>query len=65
MITVATYPNPTDAYIAKGLLESCGIHCEIRHEHVQQLLPIGAVELLVVEQDATRAREILTNGGPS
>lgn len=61
MITIASYANATDAYIAKGLLESQGIRCELKNENIPQTLPIGSVELMVNEQDADRAVEILEN----
>lgn len=59
MITVASYANPTEAYIAKGLLESEGIHCVLKNENLPQTLPVGSVELMVNDEDADRAQSIL------
>lgn len=59
MITIASYNSATEAYIAKGYLESQGIRCQIRNENVPQTLPIGAVELLVDEKDADKALALL------
>lgn len=59
MITIAVYDNAIDANIAKGLLESNDIHCQILHEMIAQTLPVGGVELQVDEEDQKRAQEIL------
>lgn len=60
MITIASYHSVTEAHIAKGLLESQGIHCIIKNENVSQTLPIGAVELMVDEKDMEKAQAVLS-----
>jgi hypothetical protein len=59
MITIAVYHNSIDAHIAKGLLESEGIQCQIMNEMASQTLAIGNIELMVQESDAERAQAIL------
>jgi len=60
MITIATYDNASEAYIAKGLLEANGIHCQIANDNVAQALPLqGAIELRVNAADAEKAQQIL------
>lgn len=61
MITIAEYINTTDAYIAKGLLESEGIPCELKNEMIGQTLPVGGVLLQVNEEDVERAQTILND----
>lgn len=62
MVTIETYDNVSEAYIAKGLLESHGIKCLIKNEYISQILPpLGAIELQVAEEDLEEARRILAN----
>jgi len=68
MITVAAFPDPAHAHIARGFLEAEGIDSEIADEHVVGIHwlysnAIGGVKLLVPETDVARARELL--GGRS
>lgn len=60
MITIATYDNAAEAYIAKGLLENCGIRCMVCNDNVAIALPLqGAIELQVHAEDSEKARQIL------
>lgn len=61
MIVIATYPDATEAYAAKNLLESSGIHCQLRGDALAEMETINNIELLVAAKDATLAEEILAN----
>lgn len=58
MTTIATYSNITEAHIAKGMLESEGIKCQLKNELIAQTLPVG-IELTVAESDVESALAIL------
>lgn len=66
LVVVETYPNTMQAHIARGLLESHGIHATILHEHSLSTasFTIGEVPLMVDEENYIRAREILTDELP-
>jgi hypothetical protein len=54
-----------EALVVKGLLESEGIMCSLSSDVPHSVLPLninglGAVRISVAEQDAERAREILS-----
>ena len=64
MLTIATYPEPTRAHIAKALLESEGIPCRVVDEFTAGAYwllsnAIGGVKLQVAPEDMDRARAIL------
>lgn len=59
MITIATFDNASEAYVAKGLLEANGITCQLKNDLVAQTLPIGGVELQVAVEHAEQARQLL------
>ena len=64
LITIANFPYPIDANLAKTRLEAEGIDCFLINEHITGLnwfwVPaIGGVGLQVRESDAERAMEIL------
>lgn len=65
LVTVATFLNPTNAHIAKGLLEEEGLDAVILDENMGNILPgllmisEGGIPLQVREEDAERAKEIL------
>ncbi len=61
MIMIETYTNATDAYRAKDLLESNGVHCELRKDTLSVAEPLGNIELLVAPKDAQAARDVLAN----
>jgi hypothetical protein len=64
LITIANFPYPIDANLAKSRLEAEGIDCVLTNEHIAGMnwywpLAIGGVGLQVAESDAERAVEIL------
>ncbi|MFI3330389.1 MAG: DUF2007 domain-containing protein [Rikenellaceae bacterium] len=66
IIVLERFNEVSRAEIIKALLESNGIECSLAHETIQTVLPyissgVAPVELLVREEDAERAREILTS----
>lgn len=72
LITVATFSQPTEAYILKGRLEAEGIPCFLGDEHIIAAQPlysvaVGGVKLQVTEGDAQEAMEMLARirGGTS
>ena len=65
-IVLQTFTNYIDAHIVKGRLESEGIQCWLRDEHLSGLIvdpiltnAIAGIKLMVPEQDVARATEIL------
>jgi hypothetical protein len=63
---VGTFARPQEAEVARGLLESEGIPVAMLGAHVAALglgPAVAAVRLLVPEQDAALARDLL-RGGP-
>lgn len=65
LTTVATYLNPWDAHVMRGLLESEGIAASLAGEHHvwanwQWSLALGGVRLQVPAKDADTATEILS-----
>lgn len=64
LITIASYPQPIEAHIAKGRLEAEGILCFLGDENIVSVHPfysnaVGGVKLKVREAEAERAVEIL------
>jgi hypothetical protein len=67
-VSIQTFLYPQDAYIVKGLLESEGIDAFLKDEMTTQVFnfysnAIGGVKLLVPEEQADKAREILKKNG--
>ncbi|AAO90018.1 CBU_0469 family Dot/Icm T4SS effector [Coxiella burnetii] len=60
MIIIETYTDAVDAYNAKALLESNGIHCELKN-HLLSGEPLEKIELSVGEKDVKLARDVLAN----
>ena len=61
LVVVGTYPGELSASLAKTALEAAGIESMIRNYNALQY-PAGlGFELLVTSDDATQAREILSN----
>jgi hypothetical protein len=58
---------PSEVYMAKNLLETEGIETFIKDELTSQVIgfstALGGVKLMVHENDAPRALELLTAGG--
>ena len=66
-VTVATFWHPTEAHLARLKLESEGIDCFLSDENIVTTYwlyanAVGGVKLLVREQDAPRAAELLRRG---
>ncbi len=57
--TVASFQNVQKAHIAKGLLESEGIDCQLSNETIVQLMAVGSVELQVNDQQFDQALSLL------
>ena len=67
-LVVATFTLPTEAEMARGLLESNGIDALVRDAGLVGVHPwlsnaIGGVKLVVSSDDAELAREILEDAG--
>jgi len=67
LVTIATYTVATDAYIAKGLLESAGITCFIFDENMSFVYSnaVGGIKLKVPSSQRILASEILKQSGES
>jgi hypothetical protein len=60
MVTVGRFESPIEAQMAKGMLESAGIHCQRVGENVNSLLQAAfRVRLQVLEEDEAAARELM------
>ena len=63
-VTVGKFLEPTNAQMAKGVLESAGIECFLQGENANSLLALAfRARLLVHKQDEEAAREILGGAG--
>jgi hypothetical protein len=60
LLKVFDSEQEAEAMVVKGLLESEGIECEIRGiDLTQDVMPIGGSVVLVREEDAPRALQII------
>lgn len=64
-VTVATYNNPVEAHISRGLMESEGIPARLESEHHvwanwQMSQALGGVRVLVPAPMVKQAREVLS-----
>jgi hypothetical protein len=64
-VTVARFPTPHEAHLARLRLEASGIEAFVVDEHVNSLMPlygpaVGYVKLQVAGDDAEAAREALS-----
>src|SRR5438067_3316126 len=60
LVRVFDTEQESEAMVVSGLLESQGLDCEITAlDAPQEVLPIGGTVILVREEDAQRAREII------
>ena len=60
LVRVFDAEQESEAMVVSGLLESEGIDCEVTAlDAPQDVLPIGGTVILVREEDAERAREII------
>lgn len=64
MVEVAWFESPAEAQMAKGMLESAGIECELAGEHANQLIPSAfGARLQVDAKDEAAARRLLAEAG--
>ena len=62
LVRVFDAEQESEALVVSGLLESQGIDCEVTAlDAPQDVLPIGGTVILVREEDAQRAREIISS----
>jgi predicted RNA-binding Zn-ribbon protein involved in translation (DUF1610 family) len=64
LVSIASFPQPIEAHIAKGRLEAEGIMCFLGDEHIVSVHPfyshaVGGVKLKVRTHDAEQATKIL------
>jgi hypothetical protein len=67
-VIVGAYNSPIEAQMAKSRLESEGMRADLVDEHTVSIgthlaLAVGGVKVRVLEDDAERARELLTSVG--
>lgn len=60
LVTVTTFINTNEAYIAKGLLESKGIQSWVFDEHASTYVPFREVRLVVMLSDLEEVRKVLS-----
>ena len=66
LVTIAQYPDSTEASLAQQLLADFGIKAVLAGQHaadVYTLPAIAATELQVLESQAEQARQILESAG--
>ena len=64
MVAVARFESPLEAQMAKGMLESAGIECELTGQHANQLITSAfAVQLMVRAENEAAARQVLDEAG--
>jgi hypothetical protein len=59
LVRVFETEQEAEAMVVRGLLESAGIDAEFGDSENADVLPVGAVGVLVREQDAEKARQVL------
>jgi hypothetical protein len=63
-VTVGKFLEPTNAQMAKGMLEAAGIECFLQGENANSLLALAfRARLLVHKQDEAAARQLLGDSG--
>jgi hypothetical protein len=66
LVSVAKFMDPTEAQMAKGLLESASLECFLQGENANNLLGVAfRARLLVYRKDEAAARELLAGGNTS
>lgn len=60
-VTAATFTNPNEAHIFKGLLDSAGIISFVYDERSAMATPLFNVRVVVRRSDLARARELLAD----
>jgi Putative prokaryotic signal transducing protein len=60
LVRIFDTEQESEALVVRGLLQSAGIDCQLgESENSTDVLPVGAIGLLVREEDAEQAREII------
>ena len=59
LVRIFDSEQEAEALVVRGLLDSAGIDCDVVGENSPDVLPVGAVSVLVREEDAARARQLL------
>lgn len=59
LVTVFETEQESEAMVVRGLLESAGIDAELGESENADVLPVGAVGVLVREEDAEQARQVI------
>lgn len=59
LVRVFDSEQEAEALVVRGLLDSAGIDSDIVGENSPDVLPVGGVSVLVREEDAARARQLL------
>lgn len=60
LVRVFDTEQESEALIVRGLLESAGIECQLGDsENVPDVLPVGGIGILVRQEDAARAMQVL------
>jgi peptide subunit release factor 1 (eRF1) len=59
LVRVFETEQEAEAMVVRGLLESAGIDAEFGESENAEVLPVGAVGVLVREEDAEKARQVL------
>ena len=69
LVTVRRYRDPSEAMVARSVVESAGLYCFLRDENLVRMdwqisNFIGGISLQVHEEDATTAAELLGQAVP-
>jgi hypothetical protein len=60
LVRVLETEQESEALVVRGLLDSAGIDCDLMSiDFPQDVLPVGGVALLVREEDAAKARQLI------
>ncbi len=61
MVVLAEYNTPTEAEIAKSMLDSAGIWSTIRNEYMASIYPLGTMpaQVVVRSEDYEKAQTML------
>ena len=59
LVSVFETEQEAEALVVRGLLESVGIDAELGESENADVLPVGAMGVLVREEDAEQARQVL------
>jgi hypothetical protein len=59
LVRVFDTEQESEALIVRGLLESAGIECQFGESENVEVLPVGAVGILVRQEDAARATQVI------